>query len=53
MKININEKDLYKCALAIEKDAQLQNDMIAWKFTVGDGFDNSDRIRIQSDISKK
>ncbi len=33
------EQELYECALAVEKDEQLQADMADWDVTVGDGIE--------------
>ena len=32
------ERELYKCALAVEQDEQLHNEMADWDVTVGDGI---------------
>jgi hypothetical protein len=33
------ERELYECALAVEKDEQLQSEMVDWDVTVGDGIE--------------
>ena len=32
------ERELYECALAVEKDEQLRSEMADWDVTVGDGI---------------
>ena len=36
--IEKREKKLYECAVAVEKDAALKEDMAAWDVTLTDGF---------------
>ncbi len=33
------EQELYNCALAVEQDEQLQNEMADWDVSVGDGIE--------------
>jgi len=33
------ERELYECALAVEKDEKLQDEMADWDVTVGDGIE--------------
>lgn len=33
------ERELYECALAVEKDEQLRAEMADWDVTVGDGIE--------------
>jgi hypothetical protein len=33
------ERQLYECALAVEEDERLQNEMADWDVTVGDGIE--------------
>jgi hypothetical protein len=37
------EKALYDCALALEKDTVLKEEMSDWEITTGDGFDDGTR----------
>lgn len=38
--IKKREKSLYECALAVEKEAALQQEMKEWDATLEDGLDN-------------
>jgi hypothetical protein len=37
------EQTLYKCAVAVEKDAALNKEMQEWDITVSDGLDDESR----------
>ena len=41
--IKKREKFLYECALAVEKDTALQEEMKEWDVTLQDGVDNESR----------
>ena len=36
---SLKEQELYECALAVEKDANLNKEMEAWDITVNDGLE--------------
>ena len=38
--IERREKALYECALAVEQDEALNNEMPEWDITINDGFSN-------------
>jgi len=37
--VSRREEVLFQCALAVEKDEALNNDMVAWDVTAGDGIE--------------
>ncbi len=41
--IEKREKTLYECAVSVEKDVNLSNEMKEWDITLQDGLDNETR----------